>query len=212
MAEVQKFVFNPFQENTFVVYDDTKECVIIDAGCYSEEEREQLDDFIAEKKLIPRFVINTHCHVDHIFGNAYVTSKYSIPIVAHEADDFLNKEAKNHALTFGLSIGEVPSIDKFITDEEFIEFGNTKLKVIHVPGHSPGGVAFYNSESNFIIVGDILFDGSIGRTDLPGGNYDQLITGINEKLFTLNDDLVVYTGHGNETTIGKEKATNPFLS
>jgi len=211
MVNIKTFVFNPFQENTFLLYDETKDCVIIDAGCNEEKEFNQVDEFIAENNLIVKSIINTHCHIDHIMGNAYFVNKYKVPSIAHKEDLPLIERSKDMAAVFGFDIQEPPIPNQFVNDDEEIKFGNTVLKVKHVPGHSPGSIALYNDVEKFVIVGDVLFAGGIGRTDLPGGDYDTLISSIKEKLFTLNVDVVVYPGHGESTTINREMGSNPFF-
>ncbi|MEA3316478.1 MAG: MBL fold metallo-hydrolase [Bacteroidota bacterium] len=209
MINIKNFVFNAFQENTFVLYDDTKECVIVDAGCSSENENLQLKNFINEKGLIPKLLINTHCHIDHILGNSFVANEYNINSLAHPDDLFLIERSQEMALGFGLNLNK-PPVPNNIPDKE-ISFGNSKLKIMHVPGHSPGSIALYSEDDKFVLVGDVLFNGGIGRTDLPGSDYDTLINSIKGKLFSLDNDFVVYSGHGPSTTIEKEKRENPFL-
>lgn len=212
MTQIKTFVFNPFQENTFVVYDETKECVIIDSGCHSEVEQKQLTDFIDNNGLKPKYAINTHGHIDHVLGSAFVKSHFKIDIMGHPEDLHLMQSAVNLGLMYGISIDDVPTIDININDGDIINFGNSQLEVIHTPGHSLGGVCLLCREGGFVISGDTLFNGSIGRTDLPGGNYDQLISSIKTKLLSLNGDYQVYPGHGEPTTISWEKNNNPFLS
>jgi hydroxyacylglutathione hydrolase len=212
MLKIEKFVFNPFQENTFVVYSEDKKCIIVDAGCYSQEERQVIENFVFDNELEVQVLLNTHCHVDHVFGNAYFVDKYKVELAAHKDEEFLNNSATDHAITFGLSFKDVAKITRFIEDNDKIKIGESILEVLHVPGHSPGGVAFYAKEEGFLIAGDILFKNSIGRTDLPGGSYETLIDGIKNKLMTLPDETIVYPGHGDETTIKIEKESNPFLT
>lgn len=212
MLKLKTFVFNPFQENTFILYDETKECVIIDAGNNDLNEKNELFSFIEKNSLTPKYILNTHCHIDHIMGNADLIEKYNIPSVAHKEDLPLMERANDMALAFGLNVKEPPKPNKYVMDEDEIKFGNSVLEVRHVPGHSPGSIAFIAKDERFAIVGDVLFKGSIGRTDLPGGDYNTLISSIKQKLFTLNDDFIVYPGHGDSTTIQHERNTNPFLS
>ncbi|MFC2151344.1 MBL fold metallo-hydrolase [Bacteroidota bacterium] len=211
MTRIKSFVFNPFQENTYLLYDETNECIIIDAGCNDEHEFVQLDRFIAEKNLTLKSIVNTHCHIDHIMGNAHLVNKYNVPTIAHKEDMPLLERSNDMALAFGFNVQEPPKPTQFVVENDKIEFGNTILKVKHVPGHSPGSIALYNEKDQFVIVGDVLFQGSIGRTDLPGGNYDTLISSIKEKLFILDGAVEVYPGHGEKTTIEHEKNTNPFF-
>ncbi len=211
MTEIKIFVFNSFQENTFLLYDESKECIIIDAGCNEDHEFKQIDNFIIEKGLKVKSIVNTHCHIDHIMGNAYLSKKYNVESIAHKEDLPLLERSKDMATAFGLSVEDPPIPSIFVNENDEIEFGNTVLLVKHVPGHSPGSIALYNQKDGFVIVGDVLFKGGIGRTDLPGGDYDTLIASINNKLFTLNNDVIVYPGHGESTSIAKEKSDNPFF-
>lgn len=206
------FVFNPFQENTYLLYDETNECVVIDAGTNETTEQLELITFIEENDLKLVKILNTHCHIDHILGNAFLVDKYKVSSVAHKADIPLLERSNDMAIAFGFRIQKPPMPDVWVNHGDIIEFGNAKLKVIHVPGHSPGCIAFYSEDQGFVVVGDVLFKGSIGRTDLPGGDYDTIIQSISENLFTLPENVVVYPGHGEKTTIGLEKATNPFFT
>ena len=212
MTKIETFIFNSFQENTFLIYDETKECVIIDAGCNEDHEYQKLDDFIEDNDLILKAIINTHCHIDHIMGNAYLVEKYKVQSIAHKEDMPLIERSNDMALAFGFNVQEPPIPNQFVVEGDEIKFGNTVLMVKHVPGHSPGSIALYNEKDKYIIVGDVLFAGGIGRTDLPGGDYDTLISSIKEKLFSLNGDTVVYSGHGSNSTIAHEKNTNPFFN
>ncbi|MCD4834286.1 MAG: MBL fold metallo-hydrolase [Bacteroidales bacterium] len=211
MTKIKVFVFNPFQENTFLLYDESNECIIIDAGCNEEHEFKELDTYITENNLTLKLIINTHCHIDHIMGNAYLVDKYNVHSIAHKEDMPLLERSNDMAMAFGFNIQEPPTPSQFVNEGDEIKFGNTILKVKHVPGHSPGSIALYNKDEQFVIVGDVLFKGGIGRTDLPGGDYHTLIASINDKLFTLNGDVVVYSGHGESTTIAHEKSTNPYF-
>lgn len=212
MIKVEKFVVNPLGENSFIISDETGECIFIDPGFYYEEEFQEITDYIRNNKLKPVKITNTHCHFDHILGVEFVRKEFNIPFYAHEADEFWVERVVDQGQMFGFEINPVSPIDQFLKENEFVEFGNTKLKIIHVPGHSPGHVVFYNEPESVLIAGDVLFYGSIGRTDLPGGNYETLISGIKNKLFPLPDNTKVYCGHGPETTLGFEKSTNPFLT
>jgi len=212
MMKIKTFVFNPFQENTFILYDETNECVIIDAGNHDLNEKNELFTFIEEQKLTPKYLINTHCHIDHIMGNSDVVEKYNIPSIAHQDDQPLIERANDMALAFGFQVKEPPKPNKLVVDGESITFGSSTLEFRHVPGHSPGSIAIIANEERFVVVGDVLFKGSIGRTDLPGGDYNTLINSIKQKLFTLDNDFTVYPGHGEPTTIQHEKSTNPFFT
>lgn len=210
---IQTFEFNPVSENTYVLYDETKECVIVDAGCFFPEEKAELAHFIESNDLQVKHIINTHLHFDHVLGLNFVLDKYNLPLEAHKGDEPLLQQLKSQLQMFGFSdTGEpIPQISKFLTEEDTIEFGNQRFQIFHVPGHSLGSIVFYNEKEKCAFVGDVLFQGSIGRTDLVGGNYDQLITGIKSKLLPLPEDTIVYPGHGPSTTIGFEKQNNPFL-
>ncbi len=212
MLQIKKFTFNPVQENTLVVYDETNECVIIDAGCYFEYERNELDRFISENQLKPVRLINTHCHFDHIMGITHCRIKYHIPFEVHTDEAILIEQAAEHGDLFGIPMEPVEAPDSFFKEGDRLTFGNSYLDVIEAPGHSPGGVVFHNPEEKILIAGDVLFFGSIGRTDLPGGSFEKLVGNIQTKLLTLPEETVVYCGHGPETTIGFEKKNNPFLT
>jgi len=211
MIKIKIFVFNPFQENTFVLYDESKEAVIIDPGCYSVREEELLDIFIKENELNPVHLLNTHCHIDHVLGNRYVTENYGISSEAHMGDEFLINSAHTYGHSFGILTNPIPPIGKYLDEGMSVQFGNSKLDIVHIPGHSPGGIVFYNNEEGILIAGDVLFNGSVGRSDLPGGNEHQLLSGIKNKLFIMDDEMKVYPGHGPATTIGTEKKFNPFF-
>jgi len=212
MIKKQKITFNPFQENTVILWDETKECVIIDAGCYEKEEQEYLVDFIGKNELKPVKLISTHSHIDHVLGNTFVVNKYNIPLEIHQKDEETLKSVGLYAGNYGFGMyQESPLPSSYLKAGENVKFGNSELEVRFVPGHAPGHVVFIAREEKFVINGDCLFRGSIGRTDLPGGDYDTLISSIKSQLFTLPNDFVVYCGHGPETTIGFEKENNPFL-
>ena len=212
MIKVKRFVFNPVEENTYILYDETKECVIVDAGCYFSEEEEFLSQFINNQDLKPIKLINTHCHFDHLLGINYCRDKYRIPFYSHPGDDVFIENIVSQGRAFGFQIQAVNNPDFHMEEGHTISFGNSYLEALHVPGHSAGSIVFYNPEQKFLLSGDVLFHGSIGRTDLPGGSYDTLITNITEKLLSLSDDIIVYPGHGQETTIGFEKHNNLFLT
>lgn len=212
MLQTKTFIFNPFQENTILIIDDnSKETIIIDPGCYNENEENGLKDFITEKGLNVIRLINTHCHIDHVLGDDFIKNLYNVEIEAHKLEEPLINGAKEHGEVFGLHIDKAPKIDKYISENDIVKLGDEEIKILHVPGHSPGSIVLYSEKSKFLIAGDVLFNGSIGRTDLPGGDYNTLINGIKSKLLVLNDDIIVFSGHGENTTIGKERTTNPFL-
>lgn len=211
MIRVQKFVFNPFQENSFLLFDETGECILADMGSYTVEEKKEILYFVENNRLNPVMIVNTHCHVDHLLGNSFFKNKFKVKTVAHAADGFLIGNAVEHGNVFGLEVEAPPPADESIEDGSLISFGSSSLSVLHVPGHSPGSVALYSRDDGFVIVGDVLFKGSIGRTDLPGGDFDTLINSIKSKLMVLPAETIVYCGHGPETTIGEEKETNPYI-
>jgi glyoxylase-like metal-dependent hydrolase (beta-lactamase superfamily II) len=209
---IKCFVFNPVEENTYVLYDETKSCIVIDAGCYFPQEQKELVHFIDSNALSLKRIINTHSHFDHVFGNAFLNRTYHILPEAHKDDEPYLTNIVAYAGSFGFHSGvEYQPIANYLNDGDLIEFGNTCLKAIHVPGHSPGSLCFYNEKEKVLFSGDVLFEGSVGRTDLLGGNYETLIHGITRKILTLPDETVVYPGHGNSTTIGREKQYNPYL-
>lgn len=211
MLEIKTFVFNPIQENTYLVWDNTGECAIIDAGCSTKSEEDKLFRFIEENNLRPIKLINTHCHFDHILGIEACRKKYNLKWEAHPSDGFLVDMAPTQGAMFGFSINPVHKPERELFEGEKIILGETELYVIHVPGHSPGSVCLYFETDAVLLTGDVLFHGSIGRTDLPMGNYGELIAGIKGKLLTLPENVTVYPGHGPATNIGDEKIRNPFL-
>jgi len=211
MLKIKTFPFNSFQVNTYVLYDETLDCAIIDAACYSTREQEQLKLFIEKENLKPVILLNTHCHIDHILGNNFVYETWGLKPVMHaDGTNFLSVAA-GYAETFGFSIAEPVMPVEFLIEGAIIQVGNNMLEVMETPGHAAGSICFYHQKQKFVIVGDVLFSNSIGRTDLPTGNYNLLISSIRQKLFTLPDDVTVYCGHGPTTTIGYEKMHNPFL-
>jgi hydroxyacylglutathione hydrolase len=211
MVQVQSFTFNPFSENTYLLYDETGEAIIIDPGCYDKSELQELTGYIEAKNLTPVQIVNTHAHIDHVLGVAALKRKYGIPFLLHKLDEPLLRAVKTYASNYGFSAFDEPEIDGYILEGQSIQFGNTTLKVIFVPGHAPGHVAFVSDEQQFVIGGDALFRMSIGRTDLPGGDHATLLTSIRTQLFTLPDSYTVYAGHMEPTTIGFEKKNNPFF-
>jgi len=212
MITIEQLTFNPFQENTYVVYDETKECVIIDPGMYTEEERKQFEKYILNNGLKPVKLVSTHSHLDHVFGNAFVAKTYNLGLEIHKEDlQTLQMFARTVEMYQIPNTEESPMPENYFEEGDKITFGNSHLDILFVPGHSPGHVAFVDHISKNIINGDCLFNQSIGRTDLPVGNHEQLLESIRTKLFTLDDDYQVYCGHGPVTTIGFEKRSNPFL-
>lgn len=207
------FQFSLFGINTYVVFDnDTLDCAIIDPGMINDHEEEAMVNFITRNNFRVTNIINTHLHIDHAAGNNFLKLKYNAPVLAHNADLPLGERMQQQAQMFGMEkkFNDV-EVSKFLEDGDIVKIGNGELKVIAVPGHSQGSIALYDKKDKFVIVGDALFNGSIGRTDLPGGNYPQLIESITKRLLTLPGDTVVYSGHGEPTTIAQEKAHNPFL-
>ena len=210
---IKIFTFNQFFENTFIISDSTNECIIIDPGCYDKNEKEILQDYIVANNLIPTRLINTHCHIDHILGNNFVSKTWDLELEIHHKDIDLLKNSKNIADLYGfVNYENSPITNKFLVEGDIIEFGKSNLEVLFTPGHAPGHISLYSKNENFIISGDVLFNNSIGRTDLPGGNYNTLIDTINTKFLCLDDSTVVYCGHGPSTTVGKERINNPFLN
>jgi len=209
---IKLFTFNPFQENTYIIYDETNQSVIIDAGCLNDGEKRLLKNYFDENKLILNRLINTHLHLDHQFGNKFVYDTFGVAPEAGQEDEFLLDNVVAQARSFGLPINEdAQALGGYITENQEIKFGNSTLKAIHVPGHSPGSMAFYSEKEGVLFAGDVLFQGSIGRTDLPKGDYATLISSITKKILLLPDSTVVYCGHGPTTTIGSEKRNNPYL-
>ncbi len=210
--EIYKFVFSPIEVNTFVITDESGDCAIIDCGCYDRDEFEELVKFIEEKNLNPVLLLNTHCHLDHIFGNRFLHEKYNLLPMSCREDEKNRRKAVQHAAHFGLSMNEPPEPRGYIEDLQIITFGTTELVALHVPGHSAGSMAFYSEKDGVVFTGDALFAGSIGRTDLEGGNHETLINSILCRLFVLPMSTVVYPGHGDKTTIERERMTNPHFS
>ncbi len=212
MLEIKSFEFNPFQENTYVLFDETKDCIIVDPGCAEKQEEVALNKFIVDNSLQVKQLINTHCHIDHVLGNAFVKDKYKVDLFIHKLEAHLLKAVKSYAPNYGFPRYHDTEADGFIDETHTIKFGNQSLKILFVPGHSPGHIALYDTTTKSLISGDVLFQNSIGRTDLPGGHHETLIKSIREKIFTLPDDVTVYCGHGPNTKIGYEKRTNPFCA
>jgi glyoxylase-like metal-dependent hydrolase (beta-lactamase superfamily II) len=212
MLEVKSFVFNPFQENTYVLYDETNQCVIIDPGCFEKEEKEELVDFIEHNSLQVMMLLNTHGHIDHVLGNAFIKERFNVKLYIHPTDEATLLAAKAYASNYGFHQYQEATPDAYLEEGDEVSFGNQTLRVLFVPGHAPGHIAFYHSKDKVLLGGDVLFYNSIGRPDLPGGNLETLIDSIHQKLFVLPDETVVYPGHGPQTTIGYEKKTNPFCA
>ena len=212
MIKVKSFTFNPFQENTYVLYDKSKSCVIIDPGCYESSEKEVLIDFITSQSLKVEKLVNTHCHIDHVLGNKFIKDTYQVQLYIHEHECEILKAVETYAPNYGFPQFEPTQPDQYLQDGDTFSFGNSTMDIIYVPGHAPGHIALVSSSDKFCIGGDVLFKGSIGRTDLPGGDFDTLIKSIHKKMFLLPNDTTVYSGHGLVTTIGEEKMSNPFCA
>ena len=210
---IHVLTFNPFQENTYIIYDEqTKAAAIIDAGCMFEKEQQQLENFIETNGLKVTYLLNTHLHLDHQFGNAFLARTYGVMPMAHEGDAVMAGDIARQAAAFGIPVHvEDCALGGFLSDGQKLRAGNLEIEVIHTSGHSMGGVCFHIPSEKALFAGDTLFQNSIGRTDLPGGNHAQLIGSIRKRLFVLPDDTVVYTGHGEPTVIGDEKSYNPYL-
>ena len=211
MLTVQAFTFNPVQENTYVLYNENRQCCIIDPGCYFPEEKRQLRGFIDKTGLTPVLLLNTHCHLDHVFGNKFIHDAYGLTLNIHELEKRVLEYAPVSAEMWQLPFDNYEGALDYIVEKTKIKIGEDELEVLFTPGHSPGSVSFYSKKDGFVIAGDVLFNGSIGRTDLPGGDYETLIASIKNELMVLPDETIVYSGHGPETTIGQERKSNPFL-
>jgi glyoxylase-like metal-dependent hydrolase (beta-lactamase superfamily II) len=211
MFQIKTFTFNPVQENTYVLFNEQNECIIIDPGCYFDAEKEELKSFITSHKLTPKILLNTHCHLDHVFGNKFIAEEYKLTLNAHPLEKQILDMAPASGLMFNLPFDNYQGELIYLNEGDTVSLGEDDLKVIHAPGHSPGSICFYCKNQHFIIGGDVLFQNSIGRTDLPFGNHEHLIKNIKEKLFQLPADVKVYPGHGSPTTIGEEIKENPFL-
>lgn len=211
-VQVKKFVFNAFQVNTYVVYDQSGECAVIDAACSNNQEAHKLQAFIEDHHLKPVCLLTTHTHVDHILGNPFVADTFALSLSGHADATVYLESATQLAAAYGLPLSRVEPVKTYLHEGDVVKFGNTKLQVFHTPGHALGSLCFYCAEAGFVITGDVLFNQSIGRTDLPGGDYEQLKKSIWSKLFVMPDHTLVYPGHGPETTIGSEKVNNPFVA
>ncbi len=212
MIQIKTFPFNPFQVNTYVLYDETGECVIIDASCYESFEENLLKNFISDNKLTPVALLNTHCHIDHILGNNFIHEHFNLKPRTHKDGIAFLDNAREYGEAFGFKIKEPVRPELFLEEGLLVTFGNQQLKVLETPGHAAGSVCLYHVEENFVVAGDVLFQHSIGRTDLPTGDFQLLIKSIQEKLMILPGDTKVYCGHGPATTIDEEKNNNPFLN
>ena len=209
---LKSFVFSPFQENTYVVADEaTGEAAIIDPGCYDQGEKEELARFIDTNKLTVTKLLLTHAHLDHVFGCAFVKRKYNVKLYLHELDMVIFNDVPNRMSMYGLRGYDPTEVDEYLHEGDEITVGTIKFEVVHVPGHAPGHVAFINHAEHYVIGGDVLFKGSVGRTDFPFCDHNALLNSIRTKFYTLPDDYTVYAGHMEPTTIGREKKSNPFV-
>ncbi|QDP85786.1 MBL fold metallo-hydrolase [Chryseobacterium sp. SNU WT5] len=211
MLHIQSFTFNPFSENTYVVYNENKDAFVIDPGNFSDEETAVLEKFIKDKQLKVQNILLTHAHIDHVLGLQKAFDQYKVPVLMHELDQEILDRNPMDANRFGFFFKPFEGEIIYLQEDEIIKLGDDEFKIIHVPGHSPGSIAFYNGAQKFMISGDVLFEGSIGRTDLYKGNHEQLLEHITTKLFILHEDTQVFNGHGNPTTIGFEKNYSPFF-
>jgi hydroxyacylglutathione hydrolase len=211
MLTVKSFEFSPIQENTYILYNEFNDCIIIDPGCYYDAEKDELAAFISENKLKPSMLINTHCHLDHVFGNKFISEKYKLTLQMHENERPVLAFAPTSGLMYNIPFDNYEGDFIYLNEGDTIKLGEDELHILLTPGHSPGSLSFYNAKNNFVIGGDVLFKNSVGRSDLPGGNHEQLIKSIKEKLLVLPDETIVYNGHGPSTTIGAEKRNNPYL-
>ncbi|MDR2886595.1 MAG: MBL fold metallo-hydrolase [Bacteroidales bacterium] len=208
---IHKLVFSPIEVNTYIIAGESGNCAILDCGCFDEKEWALLETFINDNKLTPVALLNTHCHLDHVFGNRFVLNTYNLKTQCHELEKPVLDSFTAHTMRWGWKMDAPPKPMKYIAHNEVIEFDNISLKALHVPGHTQGSLAFYSEADGCVFTGDALFAGSIGRTDLPGGNFDTLINSIQKNLFTLPPSTTVYPGHGSYTGIGAEITTNPWF-
>lgn len=211
MLNVKIFTFNPIQENTYVLYNEHNNAIIIDPGCYGTAEQETLNQFIQSNNLQVKQLINTHCHLDHVFGNKFVSEQYKVELYIHSLEQLVLQYAPISGEKWGLPFENYEGQIHLINHDSTIKLDSYILHVLHTPGHSPGSISLYCKEQSFVISGDVLFYQSIGRTDLPGGNHETLLQSIKEQLLVLPDETVVYSGHGRSTTIGFEKNNNPYF-
>jgi len=212
MLQIQSFIFSPIQENTYILYNELKECIIIDPGSYFDEEKDAMKTFIEQKQLVPKMLLNTHSHLDHVFGNKFIAETYNLTLQLHEKEKTVLEFAPVSGLKYNMPFDNYTGELIFIKEGDKIILGTDELEIFDTPGHSPGSIIFYCRKQSFVISGDVLFQRSIGRTDLPGGDHQTLINSITKKLMVLPDETKVYSGHGAVTTIGEERRHNPFLN
>ncbi len=211
MLNVQCFTFNPFSENTYVVSNSEGKCIIIDPGMYTKAECMQLFAYIKKNNLQPEAIINTHCHLDHVFGVGYCLDEYKIPFTFHSLEQQVYDWASDAGIKYGVPVASTPPVSYYISEQDDIKIGNETLSISLAPGHSPGHLVFYSKQDNFVIAGDVIFQLSIGRTDLPGGDFNTLIQSIHTQIFTLPENTTIYSGHGPSTTVGFEKMNNEWV-
>ena len=211
MNPIASFIFSPFAENTYVLSDPSGDCVIVDPGCTDEAERNALSDYIESNKLNPVRLLNTHCHIDHVLGNAYAARRWKLTLEAHQGEQVVLNAAGPFAGAYGIPYEDSPAIGRYLEHGDVVEFGQTKLEVLFTPGHSPASVSFYNRRDGYVLCGDTLFAGSVGRTDLPGGDTQTLMESITRELLSLPPETRLLAGHMEETTVAREERTNPFV-
>ena len=211
MLQIQLFTFSPIEENTYLLFNESGQCMVIDPGCYFDEEKDRLKAFIQSKKLTPTLLLNTHCHLDHVFGNKYVAESFGLTLHLHQKEQAVLAYAPTSGLMYNMPFDNYQGPVNLLKEGDVITLGEDKLICLETPGHSPGSLCFYNKSQGFVIGGDVLFKRGIGRTDLPLGNHETLLNSIRQKLFVLPPETIVYPGHGPSTTIGEEIRENPFL-
>lgn len=211
MLQIQLFTFSPIEENTYLLFNESGHCMVIDPGCYFDEEKDRLKTFIQSKNLIPTLLLNTHCHLDHVFGNKYIAENFGLTLHLHQKEQAVLAYAPTSGLMYNMPFDNYQGPFNFLKEGDAITLGEDQLTCFETPGHSPGSLCFYSKSQGFIIGGDVLFKRGIGRTDLPLGNHQTLLNSIRQKLFVLPPETIVYPGHGPSTTIGEEIRENPFL-
>ena len=211
--KIKIFTFNPFGENTYIVYDEiTLECMIIDPGCYNQAEENEISAYITAHQLKPVLLVNTHCHIDHIMGNGYISSTYKLPLHLHKDEEQTMQQSSGWGKMYGLEIGLQPTDRIYIDETSTLNVGSYQFKIFFTPGHSIASISFYCKQMNLLFSGDVLFNLGIGRYDLPWGNLETLTQSIKTQLYTLPDETKVFAGHGDSTTIGFEKLNNPYVN